>query len=111
MRFLRRIPFIFVFFVCNIMAAPNAVHVWEKQELTFNAENPYTNAYMDVILWVDLPGPGLIRESMDSGTGADYFIYDLLQPSPESWTWKSGSIPEDPGSGGKVRFLCSGRLD
>ncbi len=45
MRFLRRIPFIFVFFVCNIMAAPNAVHVWEKQELTFVAENPYANAY------------------------------------------------------------------
>ena len=37
-------------------AAP--VHVWEKQELTFTAANSYKNAYTDVVVWVDLTGPG-----------------------------------------------------
>src|SRR6516165_4762074 len=38
------------------LAAP--VHVWEKQDLTFTASRSFTNAYTDVIVWVDLTGPG-----------------------------------------------------
>ena len=34
------------------------VHVWEKVELTFQAQNHYVNPYTNVEVWVDLKGPG-----------------------------------------------------
>lgn len=37
-------------------AQPN-VHVWEKVELTFHAQNSYANPYTNVDVWVDLKGP------------------------------------------------------
>ena len=101
MRFLKRVPLIFVIFVCNIMAAPNAVHVWEKQELTFNAANLYKNAYMDVILWVDLTGPGFNKRIYGFWDGGHTFHLRLVATQPGAWYWKSGSIPEDPGLAGK----------
>ena len=39
-------------------AAENEKHVWEKVELTFRADNQYTNPYTQVVVWVDLKGPG-----------------------------------------------------
>jgi hypothetical protein len=34
-----------------------AVHVWERQELTFTASRDFANPYTDVTVWVDLTGP------------------------------------------------------
>ena len=43
------------------MLTAGPLHVWEKQELTFTAVNTYKNPYTDVIVWVDLNGPGFTR--------------------------------------------------
>jgi len=40
----------------RLAAAP--VHVWEKQEVTLTAERSYANPYTDVVVWLDLSGPG-----------------------------------------------------
>ena len=39
-------------------ANPDRRHVWEKVELTLTANRSFPNPYTDVIVWVDLTGPG-----------------------------------------------------
>ena len=101
MRFLKQVPLIFIISAGSIMAAPNTVHVWEKQELTFNAANAYKNAYLDVIIWVDLTGPGFNKRIYGFWDGGRTFHLRLVATQPGTWYWKSGSIPEDPGLTGK----------
>ena len=101
MRFLKQVPLIFIISAGSIMAAPNTVHVWEKQELTFNAANAYKNAYLDVILWVDLTGPGFNKRIYGFWDSGRTFHLRLVATQPGTWYWKSGSIPEDPGLTGK----------
>ena len=43
--------------VCG-MALAESHHVWEKVEITLNADSSYENPYTDVEVWVDLKGPG-----------------------------------------------------
>ena len=86
--------------VSGFAAAP--VHAWEKQELTFTAENSYKNAYTDVILWVDLTGPGFNKRIYGFWDGGQIFHLRLLATAPGTWTWKSGSSPADPGLTGKT---------
>lgn len=33
-------------------------HVWERKEIVLYANNEYNNPYTDVVVWVDLEGPG-----------------------------------------------------
>ena len=102
MRFLKQVPLIFIISAASyIMAAPKAVHVWEKQELTFNAANAYKNAYLDVIIWVNLTGPGFNKRIYGFWDGGRTFHLRLVAIQPGTWYWKSGSIPEDPGLTGK----------
>ncbi len=100
-RFLRRATFILMIPACHITAAPNAMHVWEKQELTFIAANSYKNSYIDVTLWVDLVGPGFNKRIYGFWDGGQTFHLRLVATQSGLWTWKSGSIPEDPGLAGK----------
>ena len=101
MRFLKQVPLIFIISAGSIMAAPNTVHVWEKQELTFNAANAYKNAYLDVIIWVDLTGKRFNKRIYGFWDGGRTFHLRLVATQPGTWYWKSGSIPEDPGLTGK----------
>ena len=39
------------------VATADDVHVWEKVELTFHAQNACANPYTNVEVWVDLKGP------------------------------------------------------
>ena len=82
------------------LAAP-AAHVWEKQELTFTSEHSWANPYTDVVVWVDLTGPGFKKRIYGFWDGGHTFRVRLLAPTPGAWTWQSGSIPSDSGLAGK----------
>ncbi|MGD0745094.1 MAG: DUF4038 domain-containing protein [Verrucomicrobiota bacterium] len=82
-------------------ASPAAVHVWEKQELTFSAARSYTNAYTDVTVWVDLTGPGFKKRVYGFWDGGSTFRVRLVATEPGAWRWRSGSTPSDPGLAGK----------
>ncbi|HTL67500.1 MAG TPA: DUF4038 domain-containing protein [Lacunisphaera sp.] len=80
-------------------AAP--VHVWEKQELTFTAANNYANPYTDVIVWVDLKGPGFAKRVYGFWDGGPVFHLRLMATAPGPWSWQSGSNQRDAGLNGK----------
>ena len=50
MNFPKQLLYALVFSVGPMMAAPDDIHAWEMQELTFTAENSYDNPYTDVIV-------------------------------------------------------------
>jgi len=77
------------------------VHVWEKQELTFTATNAYANPYTDVVVWVDLKGPGFAKRVYGFWDGGQIFHLRLLATAPGEWSWTSGSTPADSGLAGK----------
>ena len=101
MIFLKKPLIAIVFALCPVMAGSNLVHVWEKQELTFTAANSYKNAYVDVIVWIDLTGPGFNKRIYGFWDGGQTFHLRLAATQPGTWTWKSGSSPEDPGLANK----------
>ena len=101
MRILKQLLFVLVFAVSTVLSAQNSIHVWEKQELTFTAANSYMNAYTDVIVWVDLTGPGFNKRVYGFWDGGQTFHLRLVATQPGNWTWKSGSTPNDPGLAGK----------
>jgi hypothetical protein len=74
-------------------AALGAVHVWEKQELTFTSANSYANPYTDVVIWVDLKGPGFNKRIYGFWDGGCSFKVRLVATYPGRWTWTSGSQP------------------
>jgi len=102
MRFLKLFPFAFVFIAFNTLAAPTIIHVWETQELTFTAKNSYKNPYTDVIVWIELSGPGFKKRVYGFWDGGDTFHVRLVATQPGLWTWKSGSEPTDPGLTGNT---------
>ena len=77
-------------------AQPN-VHVWEKVELTFHAQNSYTNPYTNVEVWVDLKGPEFDKRCYGFWDGGDVFRVRVLATQPGKWTWRSGSNQKDAG--------------
>ena len=101
MRLLKQLLFVIVLTVSQISASSNVIHIWEKQELTFIAANTYKNAYTDVIVWVDLTGPGFSKRVYGFWDGGQTFHLRVVATQPGTWTWKSGSSPEDPGLSGK----------
>jgi hypothetical protein len=84
------------------MPALGAVHVWEKQDLTFTSANSYTNPYTDVTVWVDLSGPGFKKRVYGFWDGERTFRVRVLATAPGTWTWRSGSTPPDQGLAGKI---------
>ena len=101
MRLLKHSLFFLTFLINPILSAQNVVHVWEKQELTFTASNSHKNSYTDVTIWVDLAGPGFNKRVYGFWDGGKIFHLRLVATQPGTWSWKSGSIPEDPGLAGK----------
>jgi len=77
-------------------------HVWEKVEITLRAENSYENAYRDVIVWVDLKGPGFSKRCYGFWDGGDTFRVRVLGTAAGVWTWRSGSNQRDSGLNGKI---------
>lgn len=85
--------------VATVIAAP--LHAWEKLEITLRAAKTYANPYTDTQVWVDLRGPGFARRCYGYWDGGDTFRVRVLATSPGTWTWTSGSSPEDSGLQGK----------
>ena len=57
----------------------------------------YNNAYTNVIVWVDLTGPGFNKRVYGFWDGGETFRVRIVATEPGTWTWKSGSAPDDPG--------------
>ena len=101
MRFARLVCVLGLLLLPGLSFGAGPVHVWEKQELTFTAANTYANPYTDVIVWVDLQGPGFAKRVYGFWDGAQTFHLRLMATAPGEWSWTSGSTPADPGLGGK----------
>ncbi|MFZ5833585.1 MAG: DUF5060 domain-containing protein, partial [Planctomycetota bacterium] len=94
-------------------ADAQTVHVWQKVELTFEAEGTYENPYTEVDVWVELESPGVpgaggeknarfSRRCYGFWDGGNTFRVRVLATAPGEWTWKSGSNPADAGLADKT---------
>ena len=92
---------VFAMTLCSAFALGGPVHLWEKQELSLTAEKIYKNAYTDVVVWVDLTGPGFNKRVFGFWDGGQTFHVRLVATAPGIWTWKSGSNQNDSGLSGK----------
>jgi hypothetical protein len=92
-------PFLLLLLVSllNFNTARAEVHVWEKVELTLQAENHYANPYTNVEVWVDLKGPGFDKRCYGFWDGENVFRVRVLATQPGEWTWQSGSNQKDAG--------------
>ena len=77
------------------------VHIWEKVEVTLTARNSYKNPYTEMIVWLDLKGPGFNKRCYGFWDGDNTFRVRITATVPGTWTWESGSQPSDPGLAGK----------
>jgi len=102
MKSLKRLLIALIFPITSLASDPGVVHVWEKQEITFTAAHTYRNAYTEVIVWVDLSGPGFQKRIYGFWDGGQTFHVRLVATVPGVWSWKSGSSPGDPGLAGKA---------
>ena len=84
---------------CTTLSSANVkkYHVWEKIEIVLFAQSKYENPYTDVMVWVDLKGPGFTKRCYGFWDGGDTFRVRVMATAPGTWTWKSGSKPADPG--------------
>lgn len=83
------------------VAAELPARVWEKVEITLQADGLYDNPYIDVDVWVDLKGPNFDQRCYGFWDGGDVFRVRVLATEPGEWTWTSGSNPPDAGLAGK----------
>src|SRR6185369_13220435 len=67
------------------------VHVWETQEITFQAAQDYANPYSDVECWIELEGPGFAKRVYGFWDGGRFFKVRFVTTAPGEWRWKSGS--------------------
>ncbi len=74
--------------------------VWEKVEITLEAQNRYDNPYTDVRVWADLEGPGFSKRCYGFWDGGKTFRVRVLATAPGEWTWRTGSSLPDPGLDG-----------
>ncbi len=103
------ILFVLVVFLSGPSGAASGMedrHVWEKVEISLQAEKLYENPYRDVEVWVDLEGPGFAKRCYgfwDGGTGdgGEVFRVRVLAPAAGTWRWKSGSNQQDSRLNGK----------
>ena len=108
MKITRLVLILGLLFFTRLALGAGPVHVWEKQELTFTAANAYANPYSDVIVWVDLKGPGFARRVYGFWDGGQVFHLRLMATAPGEWSWTSGSTPADPGLGGRSGTFTAG---
>ena len=93
----------FLAFCCSLFTSAQTVpHVWELQEIELRASKHYANPYVDVMLWVDLKGPGFSHRVYGFWDGGNVFRVRVVATAPGKWTWTSGSNQTaDKGLNGK----------
>ena len=105
MRLLKLFLIILLFPFFEVAIAQTSAHIWEMQEITLTAKKKYKNPYTDLTVWVDLNGPGFNKRIYGFWNGGKDFLVRFVAMTPGTWTWKSGSDPEDPGLAGKTGTL------
>lgn len=93
--------------ISKAAGAANAIHVWEKVEITLTAEKSYSNPYKDVKVWVELKGPEFSKRCYGFWDGEKTFRVRVVATAPGRWTWTSGSDPKDPGLSGKTGIFTA----
>ena len=78
------------------------IHLWDVQEITLRAAQPYDNPYTDVTVWVDLKGPGFEKRCYGFWDGGNVFKVRVTATAPGSWTYVSGANVDDAGLVGKI---------
>jgi hypothetical protein len=88
----------FILVALALFAAPAAAHVqsgeahvFEVQEVTFQAEREYANPYADVDLWIELEGPGFSKRVYGFWDGGRTWKVRFVATTPGEWRWRSGS--------------------
>ena len=76
-------------------------HIWQKVDINLTAANGYDNPYADVIVWVDLKGPGFSKRVYGFWNGGQEFVVRILATTAGQWSWVSGSDQEDAGLNGQ----------
>ncbi|AOS45586.1 Putative endoglucanase [Lacunisphaera limnophila] len=86
------------------------VHVWETQEITFQAASDYANPYAEVDCWIELEGPGFAKRVYGFWDGGRTFKVRFVTTAPGEWHWRSGSNqPADAGlnrGAGKLKAIA-----
>jgi len=81
-------------------------HVWQMQEIRFEAARDYANPYAEVECWIDLQGPGFAKRVYGFWDGGRRFKVRFVATAPGTWTWRSGSNqPGDKGLNGGTGTL------
>ena len=83
------------------------LHVWDKVEISLVAKGSYQNPYTDVVVWVDLKGPGFAKRCYGFWDGGATFRVRVTATAPGTWSWTSGSKPADPGLDGVTGSFTS----
>jgi len=101
MKYMIRLLLGFLLPIISISAASNTLHVWEKRNSPLSLKIITTMPIrMSLCGWI-LLGPVSINGSMDFGTVGQMFHVRIVATETGTWTWKSGSNPDDPGLAGK----------
>lgn len=86
------------------------VHVWDTQEITFEAARDYANPYVDVTVWIELSGPGFQRKVYGFWDGGRTFKVRFVATAPGEWRWKVAATPADDaglnGGAGALRAVA-----
>ncbi|QIK79330.1 DUF4038 domain-containing protein [Sphingomonas piscis] len=98
----------FLCLILGLVASPAAaarlqsgeVHVWEVQEITFEAARDYPNPYKDVDLWIELQGPGFSKKVWGYWDGGRTYKVRFVASAPGEWRWKAASNKADAGLAG-----------
>lgn len=77
----------------GLRALPNSgeIHVWETQEITFQAARDYANPYTEVDCWIELEGPGFARRVHGFWDDGRTFKVRFVATAPGEWKWRAGS--------------------
>lgn len=81
-------------------AQTTAGRVWQPVQITLHAKGKYRNPFTQVLVWVDLKGPGFAKRCYGFWDGGDTFRVRVMATAPGQWTWTSGSRPGDAGLDG-----------
>jgi hypothetical protein len=80
---------------------PAAYRLWQKVEITLEAQGTYEKPYTDVTVWVDLAGPESTKRAYGFWDGGNTYRVRVLATQPGAWSWTSGSNQDDAGLNGK----------
>jgi hypothetical protein len=81
--------------LCSTAQAIGTV-IWQPLEICLKTDTHYANPYLDVVMWVDLQGPGFKKRVYGFWDGGQTFKVRIVATVPGKWAWKSGSNqPQD----------------